>query len=190
MKKGCMIVLMVMALVTPLSALAADTYLIGEWSLIDSFAGPINPIVTTDTVMTFINPTNQLNVLEFAFYDDSGGFCGCDRAIPAPNAVTRTSMSEANNTGGFVCTVTAGNLRTHGAVKAIVFQRVNSAGKIVPGPASAVGFQTHINPAGRTASTMVAVPVTGSAMNAEVNAIHDQCDAFCNAHPGVCPALP
>ncbi|HEY3278406.1 MAG TPA: hypothetical protein VGJ94_17455 [Syntrophorhabdaceae bacterium] len=190
MKKGCMIVLMVMALVTPLGALAADTYLIGEWALVDSFAGPINPILTTDTVMTFINPTNQPQVLEFAFYDDTGGFCGCDRALSAPNAVTRAAMSQANTGGEFICTLTAGNLRTHGAVKAIAFQRVNNGGKIVPGPASAVGFQTHINAAGRTESTMVAVPVTGSAMNAEVNAIHDQCDAFCNAHPGLCPALP
>lgn len=195
MKKSIVLVGLLMMLL-PFSAMASDAspYVVAEWGLNDSFTNDgtsATTVTITDTSLTFVNPTAGTQVLEYAFFDDDGGFCGCDRDFPGPNAITRYTMSAESAGGMFICTGKAGksDLKTHGAVKSIVFQRGTNGGVAV-GTAMTLGFQTHFFSGGRTESNMIAVPVSDNIMT-EVKAVHAQCVAFCNqVGPTVCPPLP
>ena len=179
-------------LIVPFSAIAMDAspYVVAEWGLNDTFQDGTTPVTITDTSLTFVNPTASTQVLEYAFFDDDGGFCGCDRDFPGPNAITRYTMSAESAGGMFICTGKAGKpaLKTHGAVNSIVFQRGTNGGVAV-GTAMTLGFQTHFFSGGRTESNMIAVPVSDNIMT-EVKAVHQACVNFCNANPTVCPPLP
>ncbi len=179
-----------LVLLLPLAVMAADAspYVIAEWGLNDSFKDGSTPVTTTDTSITFVNPTSKTQVLEYAFFDDNGGFCGCDRDFPGPNAITRYTMSAESAGGMFICNAANDNVKTHGAVKSIVFEK-GTAGGIAVGTAMTLGFQTHFFAGGRTESNQASVPVTNDIMT-EMKSIHEQCVSFCNSHPGVCPPLP
>ncbi len=184
--------LLLMILFLPVGAMGADAspYVIAEWGLNDTFQDGTTPVTITDTSLTFVNPTAGTQVLEYAFFDDDGGFCGCDRDFPGPNAITRYTMSAEAAGGMFACTGGTGKLakKTHGAVKSIVFQR-GTTGGVAIGTAMTLGFQTHFFTGGRTESNMVAVPNSDNIMT-EIKAVHQACVTFCNANPAVCPPLP
>jgi hypothetical protein len=64
----------------------SSPYLIGHWSLNDSFSDfrpPGSAIKTDNTEFVFLNPTNLVLTLEYAFFatnsDETVTFCGCDR---------------------------------------------------------------------------------------------------------------
>jgi hypothetical protein len=189
MKKS-MILFGLLAVLVPFAVMGSEAspYLVGEWGLNDTFQDGTTPVTIVDTSLTFVNPTNKTQVLEYAFFDDTGGFCGCDRDFPGPNSITRYTMSAENTGGMFICNGTTKPLQTHGAVKSIVFDR-GTRGGIAVGTAMTLGFQTNFFAGGRTESDMKSIPNSGSIMT-EMKAIHQQCVDFCTANPTICPALP
>src|SRR5512139_3689588 len=77
----------------------ASPYIVGAWKLV------CDPAVTTscspilDTEFRFINPTTLTVTLEYAFFENDGTFCGCDRDSFEPNKTTvYTATQERNNT--------------------------------------------------------------------------------------------
>jgi hypothetical protein len=199
--------LVVMALMSTLPRLAgADEdnpdvhqvtapYVVGEWFLGDSSAD--TPSVTTDdTQFVFLNPTDHKQFNEYAFFDPDGNFCGCDRDVKNPGGRIRYTMSDEAAGGQFVCTGAPGLLakQTEGTMKSIAFTVTSGGGLDLDG-ASQAGHQVHFGvrlgagAATNTESILASVPVTGSTRNA-IQAIHNQCVVFCNAHPANnCPAL-
>ena len=184
MKKVLILMALVMVFI-PFSFVRAQEsspYLVGEWFLEDSFKDGATQIVTKDTQFTFLNPTpNSLN-LEYAFFDEEGGFCGCDVDCLNPNGVVRYTMSGEKKGGQFVCTGKKGKLpkKTHGSMKTIVFRPISTP---IDPEALQIGFQTQLLSSGnRTESGLKAIPV----IEAEITAIHDACTVFCNDHPGLC----
>ncbi len=189
MKRACFLALFIAALVSfsSVSAEESSPYLIGEWFLNDHFKDGSTPIVTQDTQFTFLNPTNLGLNLEYAFFNEDGDFCGCDRDFLQPNGVVRYTMSGEAKGGQFVCTGKVPNppLATHGSMKTIVFR---TAGAGISDALQA-GFQVHLLSNGsRTESGLKAVPVTAQT-TIEINAIHQQCVTFCDAHQGLCPQV-
>lgn len=185
MKKSIVLVGLLMMLL-PFSAMAADSssYVVAEWGLNDTSGGfPI-----TDTSLTFINPTKCIQVLEYAFFDDEGNFCGCDRDFPGPNAVTRYTMSAESDGGMFICNKKNQNVKTHGVVKSIVFRSDPSITTITVGTATTLGFQTHFG-GGRTESNQAAIDTSTTGIQDEMNLVHQACVTFCSSS-GVCPTTP
>ncbi len=191
MKKSSLLVgLMLIVLPFTVMASEAGPYLIGEWGLGDFFKDGTTPVTITDTSVTFVNPTSKTQVLEYAFFDDDGGFCGCDRDFPGPNAITRYTMSGERTGGMFACTAANGNLKTHGAVKTIVFER-GTRGGIAVGTAMTLGFQTHFfgtDGNQRTEADQKSIALSDDIMT-EMRAVHQLCVDFCD-RTGVCPPLP
>ncbi len=190
MKK--MLILMTLVIVfAPASftkAQESSPYLMGEWFLDDSFKDGTTPIVTKDTQFTFLNPTPNSLTLEYAFFDEDGGFCGCDVDCLNPNGVVRYTMSGEQSGGQFVCTGKGTNppKKTHGSMKTIVFQpTLNPSGStpLVTTGALQVGFQIHfLSNGSRTEAGLKAISVIQS----EIDAIHNKCVTFCSNHPGLC----
>jgi len=120
----------------------SSPYIVGAWKLETDASG--SPIV--DSEIRFINPTPLTLVLEYAFFDLDGNFCGCDRDTFDPNKSTVYTMFQELNLGSaipggppvFSCPGTGG------AMKSIVFlSEPGDWNGIVLDDASQVGFQTH-----------------------------------------------
>lgn len=194
MKKALILLALLMVLI-PFSVVRAQEsspYLMGEWFLSDNFKDGTTPIVTKDTQFTFLNPTPNSLTLEYAFFDEEGGFCGCDVDCLNPNGVVRYTMSGEAKGGQFVCTGKKGalDLKTHGSMKTIVFRPTSAP---IDAQASQIGFQTHLLSNGsRTESGLKGIffiPNT-TVIQDEITAIHNACVTFCTAHPGLCGGCP
>jgi hypothetical protein len=114
-------------------------YIVGQWKFTSTDNTP-----KVDTEFRFVNPTKLTLVLEYAFFNLDGSFCGCDRDNFPPNKTTvYTMFQEANlglGAGGqpvFSCS------DTNGALKSIVFL-TDGQKNIVLDDASQIGFQTHV----------------------------------------------
>ncbi len=198
MKKG-LLFLALAATFIPCGLVCAEEsspYLVGEWFLSDSFnGGGTTTVNIIDTQFTFLNPTNQTLFNEYAFFDQDGGFCGCDRDMFAPNGRIRYTMSaEAGGAGfpGAQFSCVSGGLptKTEGVMKTIAFQ-VKKHGKDISidfSDALQVGYQIHFFANGApTESGLKAISVDKDTLQ-EMNSIHQQCVTFCNKS-GLCPAL-
>ena len=142
----------------------SSPYIVGAWKFeTDSSGAP-----KVDTEFRFINPTSLHLILEYAFFDSNGAFCGCDRDDFPPNKTTIYTMFQELNTTSpigkpvFTCTTnppTQGSgTPTNGAVKSIVFLSKGNGIKL--DDALQVGFQTH---------AFKVDPATDPAMAAGVN---------------------
>ncbi len=195
MKTSSVVVGLLMMMLLPLSAAMASNaspYVIAEWGLNDKFQDGTTPVTIADTSVTFVNPTECTQVLEYAFFDDDGNFCGCDRDFPGPNAITRYTMSAESAGGMFQCNKIHNNVKTHGAVKSIVFQSDPNNTTITVGSAMTLGFQTHFFPGGRTEADQVSINISATNIPAEMTKIHQACVNFCNSpnNAGICPPNP
>ncbi len=190
MKKVLVLVVFVM-LFAPFSFVGAQEsspYLMGEWLLKDSFKDGTTQVGMKDTQFTFLNPTPNSLTLEYAFFDEDGGFCGCDVDCLSPNGVVRYTMSGEQVGGQFVCTGKKGALalKTHGSMKTIVFRP--GSGPVDP-QATQIGFQVHFLSSGSRSESglkgIAFIPNT-TVIQDEMTAIDSACVTFCNNHPGVC----
>ncbi len=191
MKKTLILVVLVVMFIPYAFARAEESspYLMGSWFLDDHFKDGTTPVVTKDTQFTFLNPTNLGLNLEYAFFDEQGGFCGCDRDFLEENGVVRYTMSGEAAGGQFVCTgkVAGISKQTHGSMKTIVFEA--PGGVLSTANALQVGFQTQLLSNGsRTESGLKAISIT-PVTQAEIAAIHTDCVNFCKSHPGLCPDI-
>ena len=137
------------------SKVGADSspFIAGVWKFIPGDAA--KPML--DTEFRFINPTDLTVTLEYAFFEQNGTFCGCDRDQFTPNKTTvYTVLGESlvaspcsmPNTPGCPA-VPDPNIPPfqfsckdkQGALRAIVFK--NKAQRIFFDDATQVGFQTH-----------------------------------------------
>ena len=159
----------------------------GAWKLVCDVSPcptPVaNPIV--DTEFRFINPTKVNATLEYAFFENDGTFCGCDRDAFAPNKTTvYTASGERNSSPSLMqC---KGN---SGALKSIVFAS-HEGDEISIGGATQTGFLTHLfgnittAPDGSTfyANSMAEAGMKGIAITphtiVEIKAIHQACVNF------------
>ncbi len=168
----------VLAAVVPLgSATAEDSspYLIGHWMLNDHFSDFKSTgatIATEDTEFVFLNPTQHILTLEYAFFDENGTFCGCDRDTLQPNGRTRYTML-AEQQGGFLSRKLCPT-QTDGTMKTIVFQNGGQP-TFPPGGELQAGYQiTLFKGNGRTESPLLAVPINGVTF-VEEQTIHAHC---------------
>jgi hypothetical protein len=160
----------------------SSPFVVGVWKFINTPNGP-----AIDTEFRFINPTSETLTLEYAFFDMSGAFCGCDRDDFPPNKTTEYTMFDESQLqapleGGPPVFNCSGN---SGAVKSIVFK--NKGQHIFLDDAAQVGFQTQAfgqimegdASAFLTGTVMVAAPLQGIALTDstlnEIRAIHEQC---------------
>lgn len=165
---------------------------VGAWKLVckDSPCPTpvVNPIV--DTEFRFINPTPINATLEYAFFENDGTFCGCDRDTFAPNKTTvYTASGERNSSPSLM--LCKGN---SGALKSIVFASHEGDEILIRG-ATQTGFLTHLfgnittAPDGSTsyANTMAVAGMKGIAIThdtlAEIKAIHRACVNFAPVGP-------
>ncbi|MEO5969553.1 MAG: hypothetical protein ABIQ95_06465 [Bdellovibrionia bacterium] len=163
----------------PLLANASDTspYVVGQWNFQDSFkdfeGDSEPPVVTQDTVFTFLNPTQLRLTLDYAFFAEDGTFCGCDEDTLEPNGRVRyTMLAEAQE--GFLSRELCPT-QTDGEMKSIVFESEKSIGKDW---ALETGLQIHIaNGKERTESDLKAVTVNRGTIR-EMRNIHAQCKNF------------
>jgi hypothetical protein len=103
------------------SGAESSPLIVGAWKLVCN-ASPCptpvaNPVV--DTEFRFINPTRLNTTLEYAFFEDDGTFCGCDRDTFAPNKTTVYTVSGERNSSPSLM-LCKGN---SGALKSIVFAK-------------------------------------------------------------------
>jgi hypothetical protein len=162
----------------------SSPYVVGAWkfSLPDKTKPP-----TIDTEFRFINPTREMLTLEYAFFENDGTFCGCDRDDFPPNKTTEYSMLDESKldpplAGGprvFSC------LGTSGSLKSIVFKHHDQRIRLDDG--MQVGFQTHAfgnisegpTSAFLTGTVMAEAPLQGVALNEstreDIRAIHEAC---------------
>ena len=148
----------------------------GEWFLNDSSQDGTTPVAIADSQFTFLNPTKASLVLEYAFFDTKGGFCGCDRDNLNPNGVTRYTMSAEAAGGMFACTGRSLPVQTTGTLKAIVFK---TKGKhIALEDALQVGFQMHFFQSGPvTEAGLKGISITEDTIE-EIHQIHQKCVDF------------
>jgi hypothetical protein len=134
----------------------SSPFVAGVWKFIPG-ADPASPSV--DTEFRFINPTELQGVLlEYAFFELDGTFCGCDRDMFTPNHTTVYTVLGEQGTPSPCSSATppAGcpnppnpNLPNQfscmgqsGALKAIVFKHRGQ--RIFFDDTTQVGFQTHV----------------------------------------------
>ncbi len=190
MKKAVILLALVMVFIPFGFVLAQESspYLMGEWFLKDNFKDGTTQVGMKDTQFTFLNPTPNSLTLEYAFFDEDGGFCGCDVDCLSPNGVVRYTMSGEQDGGQFVCTGKKGALplRTHGAMKTIVFRPGFAP---VDPQALQIGFQIHFLSSGSRSESGLKgisfIPDT-TVIQDEMATIHNACVKFCNDHPGLC----
>jgi hypothetical protein len=164
----------------------SSPFVVGVWKFIPS-QDPTKPNV--DTEVRFINPTKLTVTLEYAFFDLSGNFCGCDRDTFEPNKTTIYSMNDETTTSSpigkpvFTCPNESPPSMS-GALKSIVF--LNRGQQILLDEASQVGFTTHVFGAVTegsdhsltgnvmTEAGMQPVPINDETRK-EIQEIHDLC---------------
>ena len=167
----------------------SSPYVVGEWFLNDTFEDGTTPVNIADTQFTFLNPTKSALVLEYAFFDTKGGFCGCDRDNLSANGVTRYTMSAEASGGMFECSGNPLPLKTTGTLKAIVFKTQGKDKDITLKDALQVGFQIHFLTGGQvTEAGLKGITITKDTKT-EIEQIHQQCVDFCTSS-GLCPPLP
>jgi len=157
--------------------------IVGAWKLVCDTSACMHP--TVDTEFRFTNPSKLTLTLEYAFFENDGTFCGCDRDTLQPNKTTvYTASGERNSSPSLMrC---KGN---SGALKSIVFAE-HERNEITVGGAQQTGFQVHLfgniqtGPDGATsfANTMAeagmnAIDIT-PITSAEITAIHNACVSF------------
>jgi len=163
----------------------SSPYLIGHWSLDDSFSdftgGP--SIRTDNTEFIFLNPTGLTLTLEYAFFSNQsetnkvGIFCGCDRdTLRANGRVRYTMLGESQATPPPFDRKLCPSPHDDGTMKTIVFLKENSDHKVVFGGALQTGYQIDFFPGGRTESALLAVPVN-DVTKAEIQSIHKACNS-------------
>jgi hypothetical protein len=176
--KSILSALVLLASFAPTLAVASNSspYVTGQWNFQDTFkdfSGSGPAIVTRDTVFVFLNPTKFDLTLEYAFFDEEGKFCGCDRDDLAANGSTRYTMTAEVEEKLFsreLCPT-----QTNGQMKAIVFTHEDSIGE---DDALQNGLQIHLAEGNeRTESDLNAVPVTRKTIK-EMKKIHAKCDKF------------
>ena len=148
----------------------ASPYMMGEWFLADAFESPA--VETVDTVFSFLNPTPLHLVLEYAFFQEDGTFCGCDIDELNPNGLVRYTMSGEKRDGFLAC---PDPKATHGPMKSIVL--VQKGKWLFIDDALQIGFQTHLFPGGREEAGMKAIPLTHRTFE-EIVQIHNNCKSF------------
>lgn len=184
----CLLVVFIFIFSLPIAAQSAEgggssPFIVGAWKLVCDSSACKNPMV--DTEFRFTNPSKLTLTLEYAFFENDGTFCGCDRDTLQPNKTTvYTASGERNSTPSLMqC---KGN---SGALKSIVFAE-HEGNEITVGGAQQTGFQTHLfgniqtGPDGTTsfANTMAeagmnAIDIT-AITRAEITAIHNACVNF------------
>jgi len=163
----------------------ASPYLIGHWKLHDDFSDfkPPAPKISTDnTEFVFLNPTNLVLTLEYAFFgvaaDGTTTFCGCDRDTLQANGRTRYTMLGEQQSGLF--STQSCPTQTDGTMKTIVFPKGHSGPASPPGDELQAGYQIDLFGGGRTEAPLLAVPIfNGTAINEgvskEITAVHNEC---------------
>lgn len=128
--------------------------------------------------------------LEYAFFEDDGTFCGCDRDNLPPNKTTVYTASGERNSNPSLMQCKGNS----GALQSIVFAS-HAEDDITIGGAQQTGFQTHLFGGITTApdgNTSVARSMAEAGMNAvaltsntraEINAIHNACVNFAPVGP-------
>lgn len=161
----------------------SSPFIVGTWKLVCDTSACTNPVI--DTEFRFTNPSKLTLTLEYAFFENDGTFCGCDRDTLTPNKTTvYTASGERNSSPSLMqC---KGN---SGALKSIVFAS-HEGNEIELGGAQQTGFQTHLFgniQAGPDNTTSFANTMAEAGMNAiditsitraEINAIHNACVNF------------
>jgi len=174
----------------------SSPFIVGAWKLVCSGSISGNPATcpspNVDTEFRFINPTQLTVTLEYAFFENNGTFCGCDRDTLHPNQTTVYTVSGERNNSPNSLMVCQGN---SGALKSMVFSDVGIVGGIKFGGATQTGFQTHLfgniqtvadffGSSGTTsfANTMAEAGMKAIEINpvtvSEMNAIHQNCVKF------------
>ena len=161
--------------------------IVGAWKLVCKDSPCPTPVADpiVDTEFRFINPTKINATLEYAFFENDGTFCGCDRDTFAPNKTTvYTASGERNSSPSLM--LCKGN---SGALKSIVFAS-HEGDEILINGAMQTGFLTHLfgnittAPDGSTsyANSMAEAGMKGIAVTrdtlAEIRAIHQACVNF------------
>lgn len=192
MRKFACFLVLALLLVPFTMAMADDSesspFIVGVWKLVSDTTGT----AIIDTEFRFLNPTNLTTVIEYAFFEEDGTFCGCDRDSFEPNkTVVYTALAEK-----------ADNLMnckgTNGALKSIVF--LQKGEKIFLDGAIQTGFQTHVfgnvvttnditTGSIMTEAGMKAVPIT-RVTREEIEKIHGQCVKFLGPLQAATPKKP
>jgi hypothetical protein len=123
----------------------SSPYLVGKWEFIPSSSSSGDPPPQVDTEFDFINPTHEKLILEYAFFERDGTFCGCDRDDFEPDKTVSYTMfgeSRTDATHSQDHTKFPKLFNCHdkqGAMKAIAFKRKGK--KLDLDDATQVGFQ-------------------------------------------------
>jgi hypothetical protein len=163
-------------------------FIVGAWKLVCDNSACKNPIV--DTEFRFTNPSGLTLTLEYAFFENDGTFCGCDRDTLPPNKTTVYTASGERNSNPSLMQCKGNS----GALKSIVFAS-HDDNIITVGDAQQAGFQTHLFggiQSGPDATTSFANTMAEAGMNAigitsvtsaEIIAIHSACVNFAPVGP-------
>jgi hypothetical protein len=166
----------------------SSPYLIGHWKLHDDFSDfkpPGSKISTDNTEFVFLNPTNLVLTLEYAFFgvaaDGTTTFCGCDRDTLQANGRVRYTMIGEKQGGQFARQLCP--TQTDGTMKTIVFPMKNSGPTSPPGDELQAGYQIDLFSGGRTEAPLLAVPIfngiaINQAVSGEITAVHNACVGF------------
>ena len=166
----------------------SSPYLIGQWKLNDEFSDfkpPGSKISTDNTEFVFLNPTNLVLTLEYAFFgiaaDGTITFCGCDRDTLRANGRVRYTMLGEKQGGQFSTQLCP--TQTDGTMNTIVFPKGKSGPTSPPGDELQAGYQIDLFGERRTEEPLLAVPIfNGTAINhgvsGEITAVHNACVTF------------
>ena len=166
----------------------SSPYLIGQWKLNDEFSDfkpPGSKISTDNTEFVFLNPTNLVLTLEYAFFgvaaDGTTTFCGCDRDTLRANGRVRYTMLGEQQGGQFsthLCPT-----QTDGTMNTIVFPKGKSGPTSPPGDELQAGYQIDLFGERRTEEPLLAVPIfnhgaINQGVSGEITAVHNACVTF------------
>jgi len=103
------------------SGAESSPFIVGAWKLVCSTSPCPTPVTSpvVDTEFRFINPTQLTATLEYAFFENDGTFCGCDRDTFTPNKTTVYTASGERNSSPSLMTCKGSS----GALKSIVFAK-------------------------------------------------------------------
>jgi hypothetical protein len=154
----------------------SSPYIVGQWNLNDKLKDfkHGDAIKTENSVFVFLNPTDLVLTLEYAFFASDGTFCGCDRDTLQANGRTRYTMQaevEGHQFSRTLCPT-----QTDGELKSIVFVSSETIGT---DDALQAGLQIHLSDDNevRSESDLNAVPINTATIR-EMNHIHTLCNGF------------